>query len=309
MKTVIASIFLCAPLFSGQAFTTPTTTSITWPVDFPSLQNAYVEIGVDIVGNCTTAFGVNNTANFVNVTLGNAATHRFGVGCNAVGTKAIHVSADNGTTPVQVVSDADMTGVTTAVFRHTRDYDNNQKVFEAFRPDGTLIGSVSYLPGNSKARRRFVPRRPAQSLYRGRSFYRTEWCPSAGFVRTRANLLSMVCLCPKIRLQQSATCSTSSSKEPWPTRRRVRWRSRTPRHHVPAEYWRVVSLETTPLPEQWYRHRPPLVRPAALSRWTPRSHFDGMTPPRPHIHGSGLVDRRVRSSQPRERDRRRSRVW
>ena len=116
MKTVIASIFLCAPLFSGQAFTTPTATSITWPVDFPSLQNAYLEIGVDIVGNCTTAFGVNNTANFVNVTLGNAATHRFGVGCNAVGTKAIHVAADNGTTPVQVVSDADMTGVTTAVF-------------------------------------------------------------------------------------------------------------------------------------------------------------------------------------------------
>ena len=109
-----------------------------------------MEIGVDIVGNCTTAFGTNNTANFVNVTLGNAATHRFGVGCNAVGTKAIHVSADNGTTPVQVVSDADMTGITTAVFRHTRDYDNNQKVFEAFRPDGTLIGSVSYLPGNSK---------------------------------------------------------------------------------------------------------------------------------------------------------------
>jgi hypothetical protein len=150
MRLIASLLLICSALFGGQAFTTPATTSITWPVDFPSLQNAYVEIGVDIVGNCTTAFGTNNTANFVNVTLGNAATHRFGVGCNAVGTKAIHVSADNGTTPVQVVSGADMTGITTAVFRHTRDYDNNQKVFEAFRPDGTLIGSVSYLPGNSK---------------------------------------------------------------------------------------------------------------------------------------------------------------
>jgi hypothetical protein len=144
MKKLIATLLVCLPVFGGQSFVTPaaTSTNITWPTNFPALTNAYVEVGVDIIGNCTTAFGVNNVPNFVAVTLGTAAAHRFGFGCNGVGTKAISLAVDNGSVISNVVPDASMAGVTTAVFRQTRDATNNLRVFEAFKEDGTLIAPV-----------------------------------------------------------------------------------------------------------------------------------------------------------------------
>lgn len=152
MKNLIASLLLCLPAFAGQSFLPTATATATFPAGYPAITAMSWESAYDVIGPCLSNAdfvntGTNRTPNIVDIGVStNAAIHHLGLGCLvADGTsKALGIGQPNGNPGQEILTHAQMSGVTTLVMRQSWDVAGNRRVIEAWDQNGVSLYPAPY---------------------------------------------------------------------------------------------------------------------------------------------------------------------